>query len=67
MKEDLIAKLHVELKYMLDPIKTERQFVELYEELEGKRPGKRVNLLKWFFDSYRWDGISAWEPRERLN
>lgn len=67
MHDDVIARMVVQLKHMLDPVRTERQLSDLYHEQTGRLPTKKCNLLEWFFDNYTWDGICAWEPRDRLH
>lgn len=66
MINELLAKVEVEIRYVLEPVITKALFRELYQDLEGAEPPRRLNLLAWFFRNYTFNPEdSSWSPRRK--
>lgn len=62
-KDEIVARVELELRYHLEYDKTHRVFSELYLKRVGRVP-KKKNLLNWFFEHYEFDGSEdTWYER----
>lgn len=57
--EDILIDCALELKYTTDA-GTRDQIKALYVGATGKLPKPRQNLLNWFRENYKFDGIDTW-------
>ena len=54
---EFLARVELEIKYVMRPTETKKLFRELYKDVNGKEPAGRLNLLKWFFENYQFNTL----------
>jgi hypothetical protein len=64
--ESIIANAALECNYKNDPT-TKDMLARLYLRATGKRPPAKLNILRWFFDTYEFnEADDTWYHRERV-
>lgn len=67
VQAELLARIEMEVRYLLRPATTKLFLRRLYQEENGKPPAQRRNLLNWFFANHRYDlKLNSWEQQKQL-